>query len=107
MAERHTVPKGLSRRAKARGGWVVLDRGSGKPVGVRVGISYVSEANAEANLRAENPTGITFDVTRNHAQDAWNRELNKIAIEGGTRDEQVVFYTALYHSLMARTSTAT
>ena len=92
--------KGFVPPGKGSGGWVVLDTSSGKPVGVRVGISYVSEQNAEANLRAENPVGTTFDATLNHAHDAWDHELNKIFIQGGTHDEQVVFYTALYHTLM-------
>ena len=29
-----------------------------------------------------------------------NKELNKIQIEGGTKDQQITFYTALYHSLI-------
>lgn len=92
--------KGFVPAGKGSGGWVVLDTRGGKPVGVRVGISYVSEENAEANLRAENGEGSTFDAIRERAHDAWRRELGKIAIEGGTPDEQVVFYTALYHALM-------
>jgi predicted alpha-1,2-mannosidase len=35
---------------------------------------------------------------KSHA--AWNDALSRIEIEGGTHDERVVFYTALYHSLM-------
>jgi hypothetical protein len=32
------------------------------------------------------------------ATEAWNKELGKIEVEGGTRDEQTIFYTALYHA---------
>lgn len=92
--------KGFIPPGKGSGGWVVLDTSGSKPVGVRVGISYVSEQNAEANLRAENPAGTSFDATRERAHEAWNRALSSIAIDGGTKDERVVFYTALYHSLM-------
>ena len=93
-------PKGFVPPGKGSGGWVVLDTSKSANVGVRVGISYVSEANAEANLRAENPTGTTFDTVRKKAHAAWNDALNRIQIEGGTHDEQVVFYTALYHTMM-------
>src|SRR5258707_464450 len=93
-------PKGFVPPGKGSGGWVVLDTSKSANVGVRVGISYVSQANAEANLRAENPTGTTFDTVRKKAHAAWNDALNRIQIEGGTYDEQVVFYTALYHTLM-------
>lgn len=92
--------KGFVPAGKGSGGWVVLDTSSGKPVGIRVGISYVSEKSAEANLRAENAAGTSFDAVREKAHAAWDRALRAIAIEGGTHDEQVVFYTALYHSLM-------
>ena len=49
-------------------------------VGVRVGISYVSEQNAEANLRAENPEGTAFDTVREKAHAAWNEMLNRVEI---------------------------
>ncbi len=92
--------KGFVPPGKGSGGWVVLDTSKSADVGVRVGISYVSEANAEANLRAENPEGTTFDAVREKAHAAWNDVLSRMQIEGGTGDERVVFYTALYHSLM-------
>lgn len=30
----------------------------------------------------------------------WNRELNRIRIEGGTDEEKTIFYTALYHTMI-------
>ena len=89
------VPKG-----KGSGGWVVLDTSKTATVGVRVGVSYVSEANAEANLHRENPEGTSFATVRDKAHAAWSELLNRVKIEGGTHDEQVVFYTALYHAFM-------
>jgi len=92
--------KGFVPPGKGSGGWVVLDTSKSASVGVRVGISYVSEANAEANLRAENPAGTTFEAVREKAHAAWKDALSRVEIEGGTREEQIVFYTALYHTLM-------
>jgi predicted alpha-1,2-mannosidase len=92
--------KGFVPTGKGSGGWVVLDTSKSATAGVRVGISYVSEKNAEANLHAENPAGTTFETVRDKAHAAWNAALSRVQIEGGTQDEQVVFYTALYHSLM-------
>lgn len=68
-------------------------------VQVRVGISYTSVENAEANLKAENP-GWDFDALRRNAVTLWNKELNRITVEGGTDDQKKVFYTALYHCFM-------
>ena len=85
---------------KGSGGWVVLDTSRSPTVAVRVGISYVSEQNAEANLRAENPEGTAFETLREKAHAAWNDILNRVQIQGGTPDEQTVFYTALYHTFL-------
>ena len=92
--------KGFVPPGKGSGGWVVLDTSKSASVGVRVGISYVSKENAEANLRAENPEGTTFETVREKAHAAWKGALSRIEIDSGTHDEQVVFYTALYHTLM-------
>ena len=47
-------PKGFPEAGHGSGGWVGFGITVGE-VGMRVGISYVSEANARANLDAENP----------------------------------------------------
>jgi predicted alpha-1,2-mannosidase len=65
----------------------------------KVGLSYVSDANAAANLKAENP-GWDFDSTLAATQSAWNALLGKIAITGGTSAQQAEFYTAMYHALL-------
>lgn len=91
---------GFVPHGKGSGGWVAFDPSKSASVNVRVGISYVSAENAEANLRGENPPGKTFDAVRDEAHRAWNDALGRVEIEGGTHDEQVVFYTALYHTLM-------
>ncbi len=71
-----------------------------KTVNVRVGISYVSVANARANLAAENPAGTTLESVTAAAQDAWRAQLSRIEIGGGTPAHRTTFYTALYHSLL-------
>lgn len=91
--------KGFPEKGTGSGAWVSFAKGT-KEVNLRVGISYVSEANAQANLDAEAPKGTTFDALRDKAVAAWNRQLSRIDIEGGTPDQRTVFYTALYHSLM-------
>ncbi len=92
-------PKGFAEAGTGSGAWVGFAKGTGT-VNVRVGISYVSAANAQANLDAENPKGTTFEALRDKAVDAWNARLSHIGIEGGTADQRTVFYTALYHALM-------
>ncbi len=85
---------------RGSGGYVTFDTSAGRTVNVRVGISYVSQANAVANLAAENPAGTAFDTVRQRAFDAWNTELGRIDITGGTTAQLTTFYTALYHALL-------
>lgn len=70
-----------------------------KEVLVKIGISYVSAANASLNLKKENP-GWDFEKVRAAAAAAWERELSKIEIKGGDRQRRQLFYTALYHVLL-------
>ncbi len=66
---------------------------------MKIGISMVSIEGARNNLETEQP-GWDFDLIRKNAVAAWNKELGKIEVEGGTETEQILFYTALYHSLI-------
>ena len=72
----------------------------GQTVTMRVGISFVDEDGARRNLDAEAPPRVTFDAMRAHAYDAWNSELQRIRVSGGTVADKRTFYTALYHSLL-------
>jgi predicted alpha-1,2-mannosidase len=91
--------KGFPTAGKGSGVWLGFDPAKG-PVQVRVGISYVSLANARANLEAEVPAGTGIAQVRERASAAWNKALGNIAIDGGTSDQRTTFYTALYHSLL-------
>ncbi len=86
--------------APGKGSGAFVEFADASTINLRVGISYVSEANAEANLEAENPDGTSFEQIAARAHQAWNRALSAIEVEGGTHDQRVVFYTALYHSLL-------
>jgi predicted alpha-1,2-mannosidase len=92
--------KGFPAPGKGSGAWVALDTFASSAVNVRVGISYVSEQNAEANLKAENPEGTSLETVREQAHTAWNKMLSRAAITGGTSDQRTVFYTALYHTML-------
>ena len=72
---------------------------AGEKILVKVGISAVSTDGARLNLNAEIP-GWDFESVRNNAKSAWNKELSKIEVEGGTDNQKTVFYTALYHTMV-------
>jgi predicted alpha-1,2-mannosidase len=65
----------------------------------KVGISAASTEGAKQNLSAE-IAGWNFEQLHQKAKSAWNKELSKIDVRGGTQDQQVAFYTALYHTFL-------
>ena len=65
-------------------------------------LSATGMDGAERNFRAEATAG-DFDGYLSRAKEMWNRELARIEIESDSRDDKTVFYTALYHSMLAPT----
>jgi len=70
----------------------------GQTVTMRVGISFVDAAGAANNLAKTHET--TFEGMQADAYGAWNDELSKITVTGGTTGDLKTFYTALYHALL-------
>ena len=68
---------------------------------VKVGLSYVSVEGARLNLESEIP-GWDFDRVCSEARERWNSELKKIRVAGKNEKQKEIFYTALYHSLLAQ-----
>ncbi len=66
---------------------------------LKAGISMVSVEGARKNLDEELPDW-DFEMVHENARKAWNKELGKIEVEGGTKTDQVIFYTALYHAMI-------
>lgn len=77
------------------GGWLNFDTTGNTVVQMKVGISFVSLANAQANLNAEQ-AGFAFDTVRTNADTAWNDILNRVQVSGGSAADMQKFYTALY-----------
>ncbi|MDJ0345159.1 lectin [Streptomyces sp. H10-C2] len=83
----------------ANGVYLGFDTATSATVTAKVGISYTSDANAAGNLASE-IHGWNFNSVRQAAHTSWDRTLGRIAVGGGTTDQQTQFYTALYHSLL-------
>lgn len=81
-----------------RDGGIALAFPAGSVVQAKVGISFVSIANARLNRHTL--AGWDFTGTSQAARAAWNALLARIQVGGGTTDQQTTFYTALYHSLL-------
>jgi len=65
----------------------------------KVGISAVSVDGARKNIQAEIPDW-NFARVKVETNATWNKELRKIEVTGGTPEQLITFYTALYHALI-------
>jgi len=72
----------------------------GEKVLVKVGISPVSIENAMMNIRAEIP-GWDFNQVVAAADQAWEKQLQKVQVKTANESQKKVFYTALYHTMIA------
>jgi predicted alpha-1,2-mannosidase len=72
---------------------------SSAPLIVKVALSPVSEQNAIANMDAEVP-GFDFDSVHTRTQQMWREQLERVEFSA-TPAMQKSLYTALYHALMA------
>ena len=87
-------------RIAARYARVDFDMAEGEQLLMKVALSPVSIEGAEANLEAELP-GWNFEATRLAADKAWNDELSKVRVETADDAAKRIFYTALYHTMVA------
>ncbi|WP_454989403.1 GH92 family glycosyl hydrolase [Capnocytophaga sputigena] len=67
---------------------------------VKTALSMHSIAGAYKNMEAEAPH-FAFDDYREAARNLWERQLQKITVEGGTEEQKTIFYTMLYQSMLA------
>ena len=80
----------------------MFDTEEGDQVTIVTALSGVSVEGAVKNLNAEAPHN-DFNQYLAAAKADWNKHLQRIAVKGGNADDQVNFYTALYHSMIAPT----
>ncbi|WP_326791506.1 glycoside hydrolase family 92 protein [Streptomyces sp. NBC_00841] len=76
---------------------------AGAVVQMKVGLSFTGPAGARKNLEAELP-GWDFEAVKQASQQHWNAMLGRINVEGGTEQQQVKFYTDLFHVLCGRST---
>jgi predicted alpha-1,2-mannosidase len=70
----------------------------GEKVGMKVASSFISEAQADLNLKRELAAD-SFDATAKKGKEVWNKTLGRISVEGGSVDQTRTFYSSLYRML--------
>ncbi|RCH55294.1 glycoside hydrolase family 92 protein [Mucilaginibacter hurinus] len=77
----------------------LADGSSNKPVELKIGLSFVSAANAKQNLEQEIGAQ-SFSQIRTKASNVWEKLLSSIDVSGGTPKQTQMFYSSLYRSLL-------
>ena len=73
-----------------------------EPLVMRIAISAVDVEGAKNNLKAElAENDFDFDALRQKAYDKWNAELKRYEVSDPDASNKTVFYTALYHTMIA------
>jgi len=95
------IPGDVSVLGKGAGMYFNFSTEEQESVTVKVGMSYTSVENARLNLETE-ASGLSFDDARTQAEQKWESMLGRIAVEGGSEENKIKFYTGLYHALLGR-----
>lgn len=95
-----TIKSGNTIKGKEVFGRVSFDTKEGEVIQVKVGISPVSIRNAALNLVKE-ANGWNFEAMRLAADNAWNKELSRAKVSSKDHAKLRIFYTALYHTMIA------
>ncbi|WP_116127288.1 GH92 family glycosyl hydrolase [Lewinella sp. IMCC34183] len=89
-----TVEPGQSR------GYALLDLGAGdNRVTMKVGLSFVSTANARENLETEIGDR-DFETVHRAGVGTWSDLLSHVRVSGGSEREKTLFYSSLYRSFL-------
>ncbi len=79
---------------------IEFDNPKNNPVIVKVAISAVDEEGARKNLEKE-IADKSFETIKSEAQAAWETQLEKIIVSSDNSDYKTIFYTSLYHTMLA------
>ncbi len=79
------------------GAYARFDTRDGKPVLIKIAVSFHGPDNARALLAQEIP-GWNYEAVREAAATNWRDALAAIDVKGGSQAERTIFYTALYHA---------
>lgn len=77
--------------------YIIQFPGNTTEVRLRYGISFISAAQAERNLRRE-IKNYDLDAVAKQGRDIWNQTLGKISVSGTDENAKTVFYTSLYRT---------
>ena len=94
------VKTGVELKSLGTKGIAFFETKAGEQIKLKVAISPVSVENAKLNMKAEIP-GWNFTEQVAKANADWNKELSRIVIKNSDPAQMKIFYTSLYHTMIA------
>jgi len=99
-SEKDGVSANAAIKGNQAGAWVKV---AGDTVNTKIGASFISLEQAERNLKGEIGDA-DFETVKARAKAEWEKTLGRVTIEGGTGEQEAIFYSCLYRaSLFPRT----
>jgi len=89
----------LEAMGKHVGSVIRLNTNDQQTVHLKIASSFISEEQAEWNLKSEIGDK-NFDTVCEEGKQTWNKWMSRIEVSGGTDDQLTTFYTALYRTLL-------
>lgn len=97
-----SVGSGFHIPSGSAGAWLQFEKPQGDSILARVGVSFISSAQACENAEREIPD-FRFDKVEDAARERWARQLSVIEVDptGVSDDFQTTFWSGLYRSLLS------
>lgn len=88
--------------AKDEGEYVgaYLQFAGGGVVNAKVVSSFIGPEQAELNFKHELADMKSLEAVKEKAAAAWNKQLGKVEVEGGTEEQRATFYSCLFRSML-------
>ena len=98
FADKKLKEGNLEQKADHTGAIIGFSTRKGEIVHARIASSFISFEQAAQNLKELGND--SFEQLAQKGNDAWNKVLGKIEVEGGNLDQYRTFYSCLYRSLL-------
>jgi predicted alpha-1,2-mannosidase len=93
------MPQHRDQSAVVDAAWLKLARPANGVVTIKIATSFISPEQARLNLQRELGSA-DFPATRSAAENAWNRRLGVVTIDGATEPQRRTFYGCLYRAFL-------
>lgn len=81
------------------GAYIRFTTKDGEVVTAKAASSFISSEMAELNLKREIGTK-DFETVKKECKNAWESEMQRVNVKGGSEEQQKTFYTALYRTML-------